>query len=72
MTKYTKGQNLKLTFKDRMEDPTDWNVEVQVDLEEVTDNQIESYFENSFLVDVEEIENDCSSNPLSKIKKVYK
>ena len=72
MSVYQKGQNLKLTFKDRLEDPTNWNAFVQVDLESVTDAQIEGYFENSFLVNVEIVSEDYSDTPLSKTHKIYK
>lgn len=72
MSVYQKGQNLKLTFKDRLEDTTNWNAFVQVDLESVTDAQIEGYFENSFLMNVEIVSEDFSDTPLSKTHKIYK
>lgn len=69
-TTYTKGQNLILTFKDRMEDPTDWQARVQVDVEEVNAAEIEGYFANSFLLNVEVSNEDYSEFPLSQTRKI--
>ena len=54
-----------------MEDPTEWQACVQVDLEEVNMTQIESYYEGAFLLHVEVVEEDYSDTPLSQIRKIY-
>lgn len=54
-----------------MEDPTDWQVCVHVDLEEVNVTQMESYFEGAFLLDVAVVQEDYSATPLSQTRKIY-